>query len=555
MQMKSKCAKSRWMALAGIGIAVQAAFGVEFKKVGGDISSEADWGSSYSSFSSSSYIDFINSGTYYASDDVGCRLFRVKNANDVVIDASANNPTITINQQTGDQSFILLPKDNSSITFKGGLWNAGGGTTAYLRCCSAVNTGEAATNRSVAIVGGAVVTNVANVYCAGGNNSASSAHLAYNSFNNLVVSGAGTRLYADNIFCSYSYEDGSVQTNNAVTISDGAVVTVASACYTDSKLAAVGQGKLSGNIICVSNATLKLLSNGARPLLVGSTPGSSGNRFVLSGSSALLDVNPVAEFDFFVGSDIATTGNEVLIENGATFLKSDTSFALFKYSHGNTLRVSGGARFGLADTSVANFITIGRWEACSSNNTVIVEDGGSLEANYIRVTCRENALVVSNATVTCAGDGAPNENNACTIGYYHATSSPANGVTGNKLVMRGSTPALRAPNGRVMFRYFSHCDFEVPTEGYAAGHVPIVAKSFEIKTGCSLSAKLDGYRDHGKSATYTLVETTDGVTLGDGVLDAANAELGELGRFSLSNEGKNLLLHAKGQSGITVIFQ
>ena len=170
-------------------------------------------------------------------------------------------------------------------------------------------------------------------------------------------------------------------------------------------------------------------------------------------------------------------------------------------------------------------------------------------------TCRENALVVSNATVTCAGNGQDNSGDACTIGYYLPNSSPANGVTGNKLVMRGSTPALRAPNGRVMLRYYSHCDFEMPTEGYAAGHVPIVAKSFEIKTGCSLSAKLDGYLERGKSATYTLVETTDGVTLGSGVLDAANAALGESGRFSISGDGMKLLLYAKGQSGITVIFR
>lgn len=554
--MKSKYLMRRCVALAGIGIAAQAAFGVEFKKVGGDISSATDWGSNYSSFNSSSYIDFVSSGTYYVSADVGCRLFRLKNANDVLVDASANNPTITINQQSSDQSIILLPKDNASITFKGGVWNAGGGTAAYLRCCSAVDSGQAATNRSISIVGGAVVTNVVGVYCAGGNNSSSAARLMYNCFNNLLISGAGTRLYTTNMYCAYSYTDGSVQTNNAITISDGAVVTLHGTCFTDSKLLAVGSGTLSGNLIRVSDATLKVLSNIARPVLVGSTPGSRGNRLILSGPNAVLDVKPVSEFDFFAGSDVDTSGNEVSIENGATFLKASTSFALFQYTHGNTLRVSGGARFGLADTSVANFITIGRWEASSSNNTVIVEDGGSVEANYIRVTCRENALVVSNATVTCAGDGASvNEGNACTIGYYLANNSPANGVTGNRLVMRGSTPALRAPNGRVMFRYYSHCDFAVPTEGYAAGHVPIVAKSFEIKTGCFLSAALDGYLEKGKSATYTLVETTDGVTLGSGVLDAANATLGDLGRFSLSGDGKKLLLYAKGQSGITVIFR
>ena len=377
----------------------------------------------------------------------------------------------------------------------------------------------------------------------------------YNCFNNLLISGAGTRLYTTNMYCAYSYTDGSVQTNNAITISDGAVVTLYGPCFTDSKLAAVGSGTLSENLIRVSDATLKVLSNIARPVLVGSTPGSRGNRLILSGPNAVLDVKPVSEFDFFAGSDVDTSGNEVSIENGATFLKASTSFALFQYTHGNTLRVSGGARFGLADTSVANFITIGRWEASSSNNTVIVEDGGSVEANYIRVTCRENALVVSNATVTCAGTGSGAQDVACTVGYYLNDKSPVGGVTGCRLVMRGTTPKLSAPNGGVLFRYYSHCDFEVPTEGYAAGHVPIVAKSFEIKTGCFLSATLDGYLEKGKSATYTLVETTDGVTLGSGVLDAANAALGDLGRFSVSGDGKKLLLYAKGQSGITVIIR
>ena len=49
--------------------------------------------------------------------------------------------------------------------------------------------------------------------------------------------------------------------------------------------------------------------------------------------------------------------------------------------------------------------------------------------------------------------------------------------------------------------------------------------------------------------------TTDGVALGSGVLDAANAALGELGWFYLSDDGKKLLLFARGQSGITVIIR
>ena len=544
------------LASSCICIAAHMAHGVEFRKVGGDISKAEDWGGS--TITSSSYIDFINTGTYYATADVACRLFRVKTDDDVTVDASDGNPKVTINQQSGDYSIILLPKDNASFTFKGGRWDAGGGTTAYLRCCSMIDSGEAATNRSVAIIGGASVTNVEAVYVAGGNNSSAAARLAYNAFNRFAVSGDGTRLHTKNLYGAYAYVDDSVQSNNVVTISDGAIVTVTGQCVTDSRLSSVSQCRMSGNVICVSNATLRLSNTSAQtqPLVVGNAPGSTGNRFVLMGESASLDIASTGELDFFATASALTAGgNEVAFADGAEFLKASTAFGLFEFAHGDTLRITGGAKFGLADTSDNRLFSVGRWDAASSNNTLIVEDGGTLAVNYIRVTCRENALVASNATVTCAGTGSGAQDVACTVGYYLADKSPVGGVTGCRLVMRGTTPKLSAPNGGVLFRYYSHCDFEVPTEGYAPGHVPIVAKTFEIKTGCFLSATLDGYLEHGKSATYTLVETTDGVTLGSGVLDAANAALGDLGRFSVSGDGKKLLLYAKGQSGITVIIR
>lgn len=612
---------------------VRPAGGVVFPKVGGDISSADDWGSSMPGNLSTAYIDFTKSGTYYAGGDVGCRLLRLHadlNAPyAVVLDASAENPTVTFNQQAGDASILLMTRNGGSMTFKGGVWDAGGGAAATLRAGVVGNANGA--GRRVTLSGGAEMKNLSNVFAAGNSGS------TYDSDNLLLVTD-GAVLSTTNFYGWSVYANNAVVTNNAVVVSDGGRLNVHTTFATDSKQASVTtDGDCRGNTVtvaaggaliqrqdaaatamignrsggaclCVTGAnaratlsqirmgyettsagnTLRVADGGAldaTDLYVGRfgsgntlsvsngtvslngllTMGyandatkntSAGNTIHIAGPDARLTfaapvLNNGEGFDFFPNAiDKAAPGNEVIVSDGAT-LTYPFAIRLFRRAHDNTFRVTRRATFGQAGTDAATLFGIGGLHPASSNNTVYVEDGGALAADYLYVTCVSNALVVSNGTVTCAAADA--SGNACVVGFRTTGGEPST-VRGNALVLRGRTPRVSAA-GTLLMRYYARLEFDVPPEGYAAGHVPVTAKSLDLKTGGVLTANLDGYFEHGPTATYTLVETTDGVTLGDGVLAAANAAIDGLGAFRLSADGRNLLLHAKGTARLLILLK
>jgi hypothetical protein len=286
---------------------------------------------------------------------------------------------------------------------------------------------------------------------------------------------------------------------------------------------------------------------------MGYAVSSSNNTIHIAGAASALEIespqlNDSEGLDFFPAvSDRAGPGNEMLVTDGAVVTFQNV-MGLFRVSHGNVLRVARGATFGQQPRELPQVFSIGRWNSASSNNTVRVETQSTLVADYLRVTCVSNALVVSNATVCCAA--ADNDDVACYLGYKLSDRGP-DLVTGNRLVLCGSTPSLRAPNGTVMLRYYSQLLFDVPSEGYPAEHVPLRAQKLEIRAGSLLDAVLTDHRTRCYTRTYTLAETTDGIVLGDGVLEGANARLSGAGRFSLSSDGKKLLLWAAGQ-GLTI---
>lgn len=546
----------QWVLACTVACVTSFLAAIEFPKPGGDLANQNDWGGMDSSLLTSSYVDFIYGGQYSISSAFACRLFRVKKPIDVVLDATGmgENEKVTINQQDGDTSIFLLPIDESSITLKGGRWNAGGGTTAHLRLCSGIDKGQEGVQRTVCLQDGAVLENVANVYLSGG---VSGNALAYNALNTLRLSGTGTKLKAVSLYGAWAYANGTVQSGNVVSICDGAEVELSDLCATDGKQSSVTSAALSGNVICVTNATLKLTRTSGRPLRVGNTPGSTGHQFILSGSNAKLDLSYTGEFDFFAADEGLTAGgNRVEIADGATLLLNST-IGLFNVAHGETVRVTGGATFGLSESAIAKnaLFSIGRLDAASQNNMLIVEDAGSLQVSYLRVTCRENALVISNGTVTCHGTNNGMDDQACTIGYFWDGHSPAGGVTGNRLVLRGNRPALRAANGGVLFRYAGRCVFEVPADGYSADEPPIKAKTFDMRANCVLEAKLDDHLEDGRSGTYTLIETTEEIKLADGILAAANEAIEGDGRFWLSDDGKKLFLFARGGDGLTILIR
>lgn len=315
-----------------------------------------------------------------------------------------------------------------------------------------------------------------------------------------------------------------------------------------------------GNTLYVSNGTV----NVSTLLTMALSSSSCSNTFHFAGSESVLSIttpqlnkNSAANntddgFDFFPNAvQRAGGGNAVIVSDNAD-LRFDFRIGLFRRSHDDTMRVTRGAMFGHTDTAISKdqLASIGRWDAASSNNTLYVDDGGTFRASYLRIAAVNNGLVVSNGTVTLSRN---NASEVLEVGYSGTYTSPKGSVTNNHVILRGASPSIQAPNGPVALKNGSWMRFEVPAKGYTG--TPIVSKTFTVDATSALSVTLDGYSDTSKTADYTLVETTGGVTLAAGVLDAANAALGDLGSLTISADGKKLMLHARGQSGITVIFR
>ena len=343
----------------------------------------------------------------------------------------------------------------------------------------------------------------------------------------------------------------STSCGNCLEVLDGGVLNV-------SDLYIGRQG--AGNTLFVSNGTV----NVSTLLTMAYANTSRSNTFHFAGSGSVLsittpDLNKNGDaanlndgFDFFPNAaDRAGGGNRVIISDDAD-LRFGFRIGLFRRSHDDTLRVTRGATFGLTDTYISNgeLVSIGRWDAASSNNTLYVEDGGTFRASYLRIAAVNNGLVVSNGMVELLRD---NASEVLELGYSGTYTSPKGSVTNNHVILRGAAPSIRALNGPVALKNGSWMRFEVPATGYTG--TPIVSKTFTVDATSSLAVTLDGYCNKSETADYTLVETTGGVTVPAGALDAANAALGDLGSLAISADGKKLMLHARGQSGITVIFR
>jgi hypothetical protein len=256
--------------------------------------------------------------------------------------------------------------------------------------------------------------------------------------------------------------------------------------------------------------------------------------------------------DFFPKDATSTGGGNRLIVSDGADLTFNLRLGLFRRSHDDVLRITRGGRFGHdADGVAANqLFSIGRWDAVSRNNTVYVEDGGILNTAYLRIAAVNNGLVISNGTVYCQ------KASGCTVGYSGTYTTPANSVTGNHLVLKGSSPALCAEAGPVELLNGSRIRCDVPATGLAAGAVPVKAKTFKVDGTSSLEVTLDGYFETSETATYTLVETTHGITLPEGLLARVNAELDQsIGIVSLSADNKKLMLKAYGESGLTILIK
>ena len=96
-----------------------------------------------------------------------------------------------------------------------------------------------------------------------------------------------------------------------------------------------------------------------------------------------------------------------------------------------------------------------------------------------------------------------------------------------------STGVLQIQNGSVL-------KFDVPENGYDANITPLYVKSLSFEDGTKVEIDCKAFMY--KGGKVTLVETNEGITISDGMIDAVNASLPQGCSISLVNNNKNLML-------------
>ena len=269
-----------------------------------------------------------------------------------------------------------------------------------------------------------------------------------------------------------------------------------------------GQLYVEGTINdCYAN-TAKLADTANRIVITGSGSKLSATRFNVGnayGRNSLLvsDGGEMSALDkFIVGNSSNANTNQAVFETGAKFTMRDIRVGE-NGSRGNALEFRSGAS-GLIDAGGR----IGGWDKAGSGNTILV----------------------SNATVSATG-----------VLGFGAPSGDASGISGNGLIIQGSTPSLSS-TGSILVKNRSFLRIEVPSGGYADGFTPLSASSVTIDNTSTLEIVVPNAS--GMPDSQRLISTTGGVTINDAVLNAARASV------SAQSGGKLRLVKADGGKAI-----
>ena len=525
-------------------LAAASASAVQFTKDKGDFTTADGWGANWDAVKGgTSYVDFVNSLTVYGSVDFACRLFRINTnpGKTVVMDLTASNPTIAINQQSGDDSILLLPKNNSTIEFKGGKWNAAGtqsmtSPTPNLRCGVNVNESSSTENRTVRLTSGAKMYGLANVYGAGANGASRDCG------NRLVLDGSGTELTTVNFYGVFAYKTAGEYSNHSVEVANGAKLT-ATAFYTDSKLDAVSSWTASGNRVEVrdggaiagASTAVSRFGNvlgGVQMTFSGTgTSGSFGQvrqgfEATASGNRVeILDGAVVETRDYYVGRN---GSRNVLVVSNATLKLTDSAangrYLVLGYdaaSTGNRFELRGDrARLSIgSNTDFDFFDTADR--ARIGGNEVLVADGAVFKPassmGLFQFSTGDRICVTGAGTKFGTAD-AGSGNSYFSVGRWSAacsnnTLSVENGATldtcyvrvaclGNTLFVSNATVSCSAASG-CEIGYYLDSRSQAPSSGnrlVLAGTTPsIVAPNgpVKIKNASTLDVRVpgEGYAD------------------------------------------------------------
>lgn len=186
-------------------------------------------------------------------------------------------------------------------------------------------------------------------------------------------------------------------------------------------------------------------------------------------------------------------------------------------------------------------------------NTIRVCEGGSIDCKGLSTCSIGNTLAVSNGTVKTKS-----------VNWCHKSQSfMIEGFSNCCVRVQGETPRIDVEN-TFGIDYQSTLFYELAPAGYAVGFVPVTAKKLNVPAGCAL--RVTGveacYRANDRRRmVYTLAEASDGIALGSGVLDEANAyiaasvEKADRSRLTLEDGGTALRLVVNGQNGTTILVR
>lgn len=508
---------------------------VSFVPAGGDLASQTatDWDPEGVPTSTTA-VTVPNAGTYWASANVAFNALTFSAAGETVVDQHAKGYDGVTVAAKGTTWALCQSANASIVRLKGGIWDfsskntsLGAEGSSFNRCGIYLEDGAKVTigdwrgsvhwssstqmldnassvtasgtghfiydrqnkkysqNNRFIIKGGSVFTASSFVTYA----TSGTFNETHVSGNEMLITGTGSKLVVDGQNKSFSIgagagEDFTVRVENGGEISGQATVNFGSS---NNRLIVDG-GKLSSKFSLANTNNLVAIRNVSNlTLSLPTTPdpmGGSYNRFVLSDDASVI---------------LPTT-------------------YLFNSGHHNLMRVTDGAT---CTVDADGYVDISRAQE-TSDNTLLIDDGGRLDVGFLRLSGDRNEIVISNGTL-CARK--INNGFGITLGYYdERTGKPV-------MRLQGTQPRVTKGEGKVVFlvKAGAELSFELPAEGYADGAV-ISMGTFEVNAGAKISVDCRALQktmtESGVSKrTFVLAEQTDGITVDSGVLAEANANI------------------------------
>ena len=333
--------------------------------------------------------------------------------------------------------------------------------------------------------------------------------------------------------------------DNSVLIADGATATVTEVLYVGSGYNSTGS---SNNVVEVRQAALTVSGSGSNKGILMNGRDCVDNALKIVGASASLDTAGWKSL-----SDSGSR-NLLLVDGGTWTCR--TGFGLGNGTN-NEMRVING---GKADISGEFMIGSGDLTRSYHGNVLTVGAEASVQASTVYMTADSTALVVSNGTLKATAENTSSTYwalSSAMFGYTRSGSGYDYLATNMVITLQGDKPLITSPVGRIVFERNLVVNVEIPEDGYAAGHVPIVGKLVSFDNGgvanTLIVPEVTKFRKKLRGKTsLTIVRATESLAAGD-VVARSNALAPEGCRFSVV--GNDIVLTVKPDLGMLLLMK